>query len=104
MLGEKEIIHRVLSSAGININGNQPWDVIINDDKIYSRILKDGEVGIGEGYMLNEWECQQLDQLMYKVHLADIERKKIMQIALMLVFCRQFYSLKDNIFLLQLFF
>ena len=54
----RSLIQEVLSPAGININGNQPWDIQINDERFYQRVLSDGSLGLGESYMDGWWECE----------------------------------------------
>lgn len=57
----KGIVQDILSPAGIIINGSQPWDIQIRNDKFYQRVLSDGSLGLGEAYMDGWWECARLD-------------------------------------------
>jgi len=37
------LVHEILASAGITINGTMPWDIRINDERFYERIALEGE-------------------------------------------------------------
>lgn len=69
------IISELLESAGININGTNPWDIQVHNDELYPRILKYGQLGLGEAYMDKWWDCQAIDQFFYKVIRADLESR-----------------------------
>ncbi len=77
-MDKKKVLEGILSSAGVAINGKNSWDVQVNDEKIYERVLRDGDIGVGEGYMLGEWDSASIDELVKRVSLADI-RKKLFQ-------------------------
>ncbi|HAR62166.1 MAG: cyclopropane fatty acyl phospholipid synthase [Candidatus Margulisiibacteriota bacterium] len=63
----KPIINTILSSAGITINGSNPWDIKVYDDRLYQRILIDHSLGLGEAYMDGWWDCQQLDIFFHRI-------------------------------------
>lgn len=63
----KKIIQEILSPAGISINGNQPWDIQVRNDKFYQRILNEGSLGLGESYMDRWWECKCLDEFFHRL-------------------------------------
>lgn len=63
----RNIVQEILSPAGITINGNNPWDIQVKDNRFYHRTLKDGSLGFGEAYMDGWWECESLDQFFAKL-------------------------------------
>lgn len=63
----REIIEKMLESADVKINGNRPWDIKVLDDRLYNRILNQGTLGLGEAYMDGWWECEAIDELVYRV-------------------------------------
>jgi len=67
--------NELLKSAGIHLNGNNPWDIQIKNQHFYSRVLKSGSLGLGEAYMDQWWDCQQLDQFFERLMSARIEEK-----------------------------
>ncbi|NSL87876.1 cyclopropane fatty acyl phospholipid synthase [Chitinophaga sp. Mgbs1] len=63
----KGIFDRLLASAGITINGNNPWDIQVHNDKFYSAVLESGSLGMGEAYMQQWWDCDELDEFFTRV-------------------------------------
>jgi cyclopropane-fatty-acyl-phospholipid synthase len=41
----------LLAKADIIVGGSRPWDLQIHDDRIWSRLLRDGTLGAGESYV-----------------------------------------------------
>jgi len=66
-------IRGLLALAGIEINGSNPYDVQVNDQRFFQRLLSGGPLGLGETYMDGLWDCEALDVLIYKVLRADLE-------------------------------
>jgi cyclopropane-fatty-acyl-phospholipid synthase len=52
---------RILATAGVQINGPNPWDIHVHDERFYGRVLSQGTLGLGESYMDGWWECEQID-------------------------------------------
>lgn len=71
----KHIITQILSEADITVDGPNPWDIAIHDDRVYSALLAHGSLGLGESYMAGWWDCQQVDQLIARLIRADLENK-----------------------------
>ncbi|MEX0769943.1 MAG: cyclopropane fatty acyl phospholipid synthase [Balneolaceae bacterium] len=64
---EKNVIEGYLSEAGIRINGRNPWDLQVHDDRLYGRILAGGSLAAGESYMEGWWDAAKLDKFFEKV-------------------------------------
>ncbi len=58
----KVFVQRLLSSASITVDGPQPFDIQVHDDRFYKRVIADRELGFGESYMDGWWSSQRLDQ------------------------------------------
>jgi len=71
----KNIAQQLLESAGIAINGHEPWDIQIHNEEIYSRVLHDNSLGLGEAYMDKWWDCQRLDIFFEKILRARLDAK-----------------------------
>ncbi|HDY75814.1 MAG TPA: cyclopropane fatty acyl phospholipid synthase [Candidatus Marinimicrobia bacterium] len=71
----RNLLQEILSPAGITINGNKPWDIRIKNEKFYQRVLNDGSLGLGESYMDGWWECENLDELFYRIIPSQPEDK-----------------------------
>ena len=64
---KKQIIESLLRNMGITINGSNPWDPQIYDERFYSRVLREGSLGLGESYMNGWWNCQHIDQFIERI-------------------------------------
>jgi cyclopropane-fatty-acyl-phospholipid synthase len=53
---------QLLAAGGIAIDGPQPWDIQVHDERVYARVLLQGTLGLGESYMDGWWDCDQLDE------------------------------------------
>ncbi|MEW6584706.1 MAG: cyclopropane fatty acyl phospholipid synthase [Nitrospirota bacterium] len=56
------VVQEILRPAGITIDGSNPWDLHIRDERFFSRVLRDGSLGLGESFMDGWWECDRLDE------------------------------------------
>ena len=63
----REIIEKILNTADIKINGDRPWDMKVNDERFYDRVLSKGTLGLGESYMDGWWECEAMDEAFFRV-------------------------------------
>jgi cyclopropane-fatty-acyl-phospholipid synthase len=75
MSNSVNMIRELLESAGIEVNGRNPWDPQIRDVNLYDRILRDSSLGLGEAYVDGWWDCDSLDGFFYRVLLADLGSK-----------------------------
>ncbi|MGD9118725.1 MAG: cyclopropane fatty acyl phospholipid synthase, partial [Dehalococcoidia bacterium] len=75
MVNNKDTVTKLLSLAGININGNNPWDITVNNDSFYNKVMAWGSLGLGESYMDGWWECQKLDEFFFCILCKDIEHQ-----------------------------
>jgi cyclopropane-fatty-acyl-phospholipid synthase len=72
MTTQKEFLEEVFKSAGIQLNGNNPWDIQVLDSRFYERVLRDGTLGLGESYMSGWWKADDLDELAFRAVRARI--------------------------------
>ncbi len=63
----KGVAEKILSPAGIEINGDKPWDIKVNNEDFYPRVLSQGSLGLGESYMDGWWNCERLDEFFYRI-------------------------------------
>jgi cyclopropane-fatty-acyl-phospholipid synthase len=68
----KATIQSLLNSADIEVGGSRPWDIRVNDDRLYDRVLSYGTLGFGEAYMDGWWEAEAIDQLIYRIIKFDL--------------------------------
>lgn len=65
---------QLLARADIQINGSRPWDIVVHRDEFYSRVLRNGSLGLGESYRDGWWDSPALDQFFDHVCRARLER------------------------------
>ena len=70
----KQVVSEILAPADIQINGARPWDISVNNDAFYNRVLKDQSLGFGEAYMQGWWDSQALDECIFRIARADLEK------------------------------
>ena len=73
----KQFAEKILSQAGITINGSNPWDIRVKDERFYNRVLAGGPLAVGEAYMDGWWDTPQLDEFFTRVLSAKLEKKII---------------------------
>jgi cyclopropane-fatty-acyl-phospholipid synthase len=59
----KKCVADMLSPAGIEINGNNSWDIQVTNKNFYGRVLRQGSLGLGDSYVDGWWDCACLDEL-----------------------------------------
>ncbi|HBD05748.1 TPA: cyclopropane fatty acyl phospholipid synthase [Candidatus Uhrbacteria bacterium] len=75
-------IDQILSNTGVSINGPEPWDIQVKDERLYAHIFAKGTLGFGEAYMDGWWECKQIDEMIARLLRHDIRSKLKPSIAL----------------------
>ena len=70
----KEQVQKILSLADVRIGGGRQWDITVNNDRFYSRVLRHGSLGLGESYVDGWWDCPALDQLFSRVLSAGLDQ------------------------------
>lgn len=73
--GVGKTLSELFNNADVVIGGNRPWDIQVHDERFYRRVWADGSLGFGEAYMDGWWECQSLDQLIYKILRTGLHAK-----------------------------
>lgn len=69
------LVKELLSHANIEINGRNPWDIQVHDDRFYKRVVTEVELGLGETYMDNWWDVEKLDEMIFRIIRADLQNK-----------------------------
>ena len=79
-----EIIINQLRHADVNVvdrddveamGKRRRSDMVVSDRGIFGRILKDGSLALGETYMEGGWDCDDLEELFYRVLSSGIDRE-----------------------------
>ncbi|MCA9676136.1 MAG: cyclopropane fatty acyl phospholipid synthase [Myxococcales bacterium] len=65
----------MLADAGVTVGGDAPWDLTIHDDRLFTRVARDGHLGLGEAYVDGWWDAPRVDQLLERVLRARLDRE-----------------------------
>ncbi len=68
-------IEHLLSLADVRINGDRSWDIQVYNENLYPRVLAHGSLGLGEAYMDGWWDCDKLDEFVYRILKANLDDK-----------------------------
>lgn len=71
------VVRELFGLAGVEVGGHGPADVRVKDARFYERLLRDASIGLGEAYMDDWWEVDQLDVFIEKVLRANLKQKVI---------------------------
>ena len=91
----KNILTNLLNCVGVTVDGSHVYDLHVHDERLYKKLMLTPSLGAGEGYTRVWWDCDQLDELFFRIFRYQLEGKLYYkwQIA--------FYSLWNKFFNLQ---
>lgn len=93
----KEVVTSVLSAADICVGGTRPWDIRVNNDGWYARVLSQGSLGLGESYMDGWWECDAIDECTCRLLRAHVDREIRWNWPMVLAYCKAlFLNMQDK--------
>lgn len=70
----RSAVESLLDGTDVALDGSHPWDIHVNDPGFFRRVLSQGSLGVGEGYMDGQWDCERLDEMLFRVFRAGAER------------------------------
>ena len=73
MLSCKKKAISILNMAGIELNGGNPWDIQVHNEKLYERTFKRGSLAFGEAYMDGWWSVERLDLFFEKIFAKNLD-------------------------------
>ena len=68
-------VRELFDSAGVGVEGKKPGDILVKNDAFYGRLVRDASIGLGESYMEEWWECEELDLFIEKLLRVDVKKK-----------------------------
>lgn len=71
----ESLLKNLFALAGIEVNGSNPWDIQVHDQRFYKRVITEVELGLGESYMDGWWDVEKLDQMICRIIRADLQNK-----------------------------
>lgn len=78
----------LLGEAGVEVNGDHPWDVQVVDGRVGSHVARRGMTGLGEAYVEGWWECAALDQFFERIMRAGLPTRMRRHPRVLLTFMR----------------
>ena len=70
----KEKTVSLLAKAGIEVNGPNPWDIQVHDERVYARIWSQGSIGAGESYMDGWWDVEDMTGFFFKLMESGLDK------------------------------
>ena len=70
-------LENLLDAANITIDGNRPWDIRIHDRRMFRKTILEGNLGFGESYMEGWWECDDLEELFFRILSAGVDQQLV---------------------------
>jgi len=77
LISTKKILEDLLNKANVTINGPNPWDIQVHDERLFNVVLSEGSLGLGEAYMEGWWSSKSLDDCISKILSTRLENKVI---------------------------
>lgn len=71
----RKYVENLLAPADIRLDGDRPWDIKINNERVFLRVLRGGILALGESYMDRDWDCDRIDQLVERVLRHDLHNQ-----------------------------
>lgn len=93
----QQTAERLLKGTGITINGSNPWDIQIHDERLYGRAFREGSLGLGEAYMDGWWDCEQIDEMVTRLLRAGLgDRAESFWVRMLYAFQATFTNLQSR--------
>ena len=87
----KKLVEEAFSAAGIQIGGDQPWDIVVHNEDFYARVVSELSLGLGESYMDGWWDCERIDLALERIYRADLQSQKP-------TWAKRYYYLKSKLY------
>jgi cyclopropane-fatty-acyl-phospholipid synthase len=73
--GAKNFALRLLETAGVPVNGTEPWSLQVRDERLWDRVVSQRQLGMGEAYMDGWWESDAMDDMLTRILVSDVLTK-----------------------------
>lgn len=81
-------VEKVLKEIGVTINGDKPYDIIIHNPRVFSKIITKQSMGAGESYMDGWWDCEKLDEFFFRLCRSHLYNQFYSYTSLGLITCK----------------
>ena len=97
MSAAKKKIADLLAQCGVQVNGSNPWDLQVHDERLFRRLLSKGSIGAGESYMDGWWSVPDLAEFFTRIIRGNLPEKiKFNLPTLWLVFQSTFLNMQTK--------
>jgi len=59
-MSPQHVVQELLERAHVHINGSQPGDILVHDERFNDRVLAEASFGLGESYLEGWCDANQL--------------------------------------------
>ena len=73
----ENLVTELMESADVRVNGDRPWDIQVHDARFFDRMIRHGQLGIGEAYMDGWWDCARIDEMSARFIRANLHHESI---------------------------
>jgi cyclopropane-fatty-acyl-phospholipid synthase len=71
------LVTELMARADVRVNGDRPWDITVHDPRFFDRMIRHGQLGIGEAYMDGWWDCERIDEMSARFIRANLHHESI---------------------------
>ncbi len=71
----KRFMTGFLRDAGITVNGPNPWDIQVHDDRLYRRVALAGSLGLGDSYLDGWWDVADMPAMLVRIMKSGVDQK-----------------------------
>jgi cyclopropane-fatty-acyl-phospholipid synthase len=68
----RRLAARLLARIDVQLDGDRPWDLKIRDSRALREAITRGSLGFGEAYVNGWWDCDDLEELTYRLVVSDL--------------------------------
>ena len=69
----KRFVLSQLEKTGVLVDGPNPWDPQVSNERLWARLLGEGTRGLGESYMDGWWDAEDLDGFLFRLTSSHIQ-------------------------------
>jgi cyclopropane-fatty-acyl-phospholipid synthase len=70
----ERLVRDTFTGCSIDVGGARPWDLRVRDRSFYRRMLRNPALELGETYLDGLWECDAIDEMVYRLYAAPSGR------------------------------
>lgn len=64
-----------LAQTGVILDGDNPWDPQVHNERFFARVLAKGSLGLGEAYMDGWWDCDALEEFFARILRSRLQEQ-----------------------------